>query len=201
MPLSAGRCFMNHIVLCWHISAMSHSVWGLKHIMNSTGNRSQLFTCRVGKSVHSICFKPHKLNYRYCVYTEGYVLCMYVLHTHGNLKWASMFNSGCVWESSISIYHVNECIDLTDHRTPTPGSLHSSLYWTPHCVSGSSCWPNFQHNCEERQRKLVAVLFKLSFSPVNPATSWSLDWTDIVSGVYFKAHHFVRRRLLRGFHF
>lgn len=27
-----------------------------------------------------------------------------------------------------------------------PDSLHNSLYWIPHCVSGSSCWPDFQHN-------------------------------------------------------
>lgn len=44
-----GRCFMNHNVRGWHISAVSHGVWALKHSAKWRGNRSQLFTFRVGQ--------------------------------------------------------------------------------------------------------------------------------------------------------
>lgn len=42
--LHCGRCFITHIIWRWHISAVSHGVWALKHRAKWRGNWSQLFS-------------------------------------------------------------------------------------------------------------------------------------------------------------
>lgn len=46
---------------------------------------------------------------------------------------------------------------LIGHKRPTPGSLHSSLYSTPHCVLGYACLPDFQHSCAKRKEKVSKI--------------------------------------------
>lgn len=123
-------CFMNHTGLRWHFSAVSHGFW-------SGGERDPSCSLAGTVSLH----RASTLSFNGRMSSD----CLFfIILSYGTAIWDGPQS----YTEAVSAVSLNSmCVHLFGHRRPMLSFLHSSLYWTPHCVSGFVCWPDFQHIC------------------------------------------------------